>query len=122
MDPSRSTIDEYIIDLVVFINQLVVPVLFSLALLFFLINVTRYFIIGNDRGPDREKAARLALYGLLAFVLMVGVWGIVNLIVSGLGLGDANPITPDYFWRGGDGSGVPTLPNDPISPTLPPVQ
>ena len=34
---------------------------------------------------EKEKGKDLAIYAIVAFVLMVSIWGIVNLIAGGLG-------------------------------------
>src|SRR3990167_588574 len=82
-----------------FLNSTLVPLLFALAFLFFLINATRYFIIGGDKEDARKKAKSLALWGIIAFVLMVSIWGIVNLLVSGLGIGKNITPCPDFICR-----------------------
>lgn len=79
-----------------FLNLIIVPLIFALAFLFFLWNATRYFIIGQGSDESKEKAKRLALYGILAFVIMVSIWGIVNLLVGGLGFDRTSIICPDY--------------------------
>lgn len=80
-----------------FFNRTIIPLIFGIALLFFLWNIVRYFIIGGANEADRERARKLALWSILAFVLMVSVWGIVNLLVTGLEFGGNNGICPDYL-------------------------
>lgn len=62
------------------------PFILALALLFFLWGVFQYFIFGADDEDKREKAKHVMIYGLAGLVLMVAVWGIVNLLVSILGV------------------------------------
>lgn len=80
-----------------FINNVIIPLLFSIALLFFLVNAARYFIIGGGDSDSQAKAKLLALYGIGAFVFLVSIWGIVNMIVSGLGFDDTRARCPDYL-------------------------
>ncbi len=82
---------------IVFINSTVVPLLFALAFLFFLVNITRYFIIGGGNEEGRKKARLLALWGIIAFVVMVSIWGIVSLFLSTFGSYGKRtaPICPD---------------------------
>ena len=94
-----------------FLNSTLVPLLFALAFLFFLINATRHFIIGGDKEDARKKAKSLARWGIIAFVLMVSIWGIVNLLVNGFGIDNSGPICPDFLTgTSGPGSNCLTPP------------
>ena len=79
-----------------FLNNSIVPFLLALAGVIFLWNVTRYFIFQGDSEEGQTKARSLALWSIIAFVIMVSMWGIVNLIVDGIGI-DGRSITPDYI-------------------------
>ena len=93
-------IQEFILDILFFINETLIPFIIAIAFLVFIWNVARYFIIGGANDQDREKAKRLALYGILAFVIIVSLWGIVNVVVGGLGFNREQPLEPDYVERG----------------------
>ena len=71
-----------------FINNILIPFVFALALLVFIWGAFRYFIYGGDNEENRKEGSKLMIYGIVGFVLMVSVFGIVNLIVDGLGLDD----------------------------------
>jgi succinate dehydrogenase/fumarate reductase cytochrome b subunit len=94
---AATSVQSFLGDTVLFINGKVVPFLFALAFLFFLWNAFRYFILGGDQEAEREKARKFALWGLIAFVLLVSIWGIVNLLVSGFGINNGGPVCPDYL-------------------------
>ncbi len=79
-----------------FLNTTIIPLLMAIAFLVFIWNIARYFIIGGANEESQEKARSLALWGIAAFVVMISLWGIVNLFVNGLGLKN-DPITPDYM-------------------------
>ncbi len=81
-----------------FIQTIIIPVLFGIAFLFFLINTVRFFIIGADNEEARSKAKTSTLYGLAAFVFLISIWAIIGMILEGLDLGrDTNPPCPDYI-------------------------
>lgn len=96
-----GSLQEFIIAISVFINNVLIPLLFGIALLFFLYNTFRFFILGASETEAKENAKRLALYGILGFVFLVSIWGIVNLLVSGLGFQNDQALRPDYFPSGG---------------------
>lgn len=79
-----------------FIGSTLIPLLFTLAFLFFVINVIRYFVIGGSNEEAQESAKSLAIYGVGAFVFLIIFWGIVNLITSSIGLGNCAQPTSDY--------------------------
>ena len=85
-----------------FLTGTIIPFLLVIATLFFVWNVTRYFIIGGANQEAQEKARSFALWGILAFVFIVSLWGIVMLVVNGLGL-DNRSIAPDYMCENGLG-------------------
>ena len=91
----------YIIRIGYFINYVLLPLLFGIALLVFLYNIVRYFI-NSANVEEREKASRAAIYGIAAFVFLVSIWGIVNLFVSGRGFDQQEALCPDYLgsWCG----------------------
>jgi len=101
-EPGKDSVQGYILLILQFINWTLIPLLFSIALLFFLINAARYFILEGDSDGGREKAKTLALYGIGAFVFLVSIWGIVNMLVFGLGIGNDEAMCPDYLenWCG----------------------
>jgi hypothetical protein len=85
-----------LVNLIVFFNDYVIPLLLGLAFLFFVWNAVRFFILGGAQEEGREKAKMLALYGIGAFVFIASIWGIVNLLIGGLGFSNNQAITPDY--------------------------
>lgn len=84
-------------NILTFLNGVIVPFLMAVAFFVFLWNATRYFIIGGANEDDQEKARSLATWGIMAFVVITSLWGIVNLLVVGLGWNKESPVTPDYL-------------------------
>ena len=71
-----------------FLNQVVIPFIFAIALVVFIWGAFRYFVLGGDDPEKRKEGSKLMIYGIVGFVLMISVFGIVNLIANGLGLTD----------------------------------
>jgi len=90
-------LQEFITGATSFIGNVVLPMLFAVALLFFVWNAFKFFILEADNKDAKDKARDMALYGIGAFVLLVSIWGVVNLLISGLGLNQNSYVQPDYF-------------------------
>ena len=68
------------------INGIFVPVLFAIAFLTFLWGVYNYFILGATEEESRSKGKQFVLWGLIGFVVILSVWGLVNIVQSTFGL------------------------------------
>lgn len=101
-----SGIQDLLIGILFFINFSVLPFLMGLAFLFFIWNMARYFIIQSESDKGHEKAKRNALYGILGFVVIASIWGVVNILTYGLGFSQ-DRIRPDYFYIAPDRSQYP---------------
>lgn len=74
-----------------FINDTLIPLLFAVALLFFLYGMFTYFISGVNNLDKKEDGKTYIIWSIIGFVLMVSIWGIVNVLANGLGLDDDGP-------------------------------
>lgn len=82
---SLRTFTDGIVD---FANTSVVPLFYALAFLVFLVGMVRYFFL--EQGEEgREKGKQLMLWGIIGFVVMFSVWGIVNLFLNTFGVSGA---------------------------------
>lgn len=68
------------------INTVIVPVIFTLALLVFVWGIVKYFIIDAGQDEARAKGKEFALWGIIGMVVLFGIWGFVNLMLSTLGI------------------------------------
>jgi len=102
-------IQDYVSGLLTFIGNVLVPFLLGVAFLFFAINVIRFFVIESTSEDGREKAKALAIYGVLAFVIIIIFWGVVNLLADSFAFSGKAAPTPDYIERG-NGGGAPAEP------------
>ena len=75
-----------------FINNILIPLVFAVALLVFLWGMFKYFILGGGNDDSRSEGRQLMLYSVVGFVLMVSIFGIVNLVANGLGFSDDEEI------------------------------
>ncbi|MCX6786600.1 MAG: pilin [Candidatus Kaiserbacteria bacterium] len=72
------------------INGILVPVLISIAFIVFLWGIYNYFIKGADNEEARKTGKTFALYGIIGFVVLFSVWGIVQIFMGTLGLTAGN--------------------------------
>lgn len=79
-------------DFIEFINFTLVPLIFALAFLLFLWGMFKYFFWGGGEEEKREEGKQLMLWAIIAFLLMVSIWGIVNVLSGGFGFDDPDLI------------------------------
>ena len=71
------------------LNTIVVPVIFSLAFLVFIWGVVSHFFLYGGNETKREEGRQFILWGVIGMVLLFSVWGIVNILLSTLGIAPA---------------------------------
>lgn len=79
-----ASLKEFTAGIVTFVNTSVVPLIYAIAFLVFIIGMVRFFFIEGEEA--RQKGKQLMLWGIIAFVVMFSVWGIVNLLLATLGV------------------------------------
>jgi uncharacterized membrane protein HdeD (DUF308 family) len=71
------------------INNQVIPLLFAIALLYFLIGVIRYVISGDP--TKKEGAKGMMIYGIIGLAVMSAIWGLVAILSNTIGGGTVTP-------------------------------
>ena len=80
------------------INNILVPVIFAIAFIVFLYGVASKYIFSHGDAEKVAEGHRLILWGLIGFVVMVSLWGLVNVVANTFGLAGAyTPPTPIYY-------------------------
>ena len=92
-----SYITPYSNGIINIINGIFVPVLFALAFIVFLWGVFKYFILGAANEDDRKEGRQFVLWGVIGFVVILSIWGIVNLLMGTLGLSAGTAPAPPTF-------------------------
>lgn len=92
-----ATLQQYLISIIAFIGDTIVPFLFAFAIFFLIWNILRYFILSHGDEKGVEKGKNAVLWGVIALVVLIAFWGIINLLVDAVGLGNAGYICPDYL-------------------------
>lgn len=92
------------------INNLLVPLLMAVAFIVFLFGVYKYFIQGAADETSRTDGKQFTLWGVIGFVVILSLWGIVNLVMGTFGLSSTSSAPPPpTIWGstnlGGNGGG-----------------
>jgi O-antigen/teichoic acid export membrane protein len=83
-EASKSTFSGLVDNVENVIVGIVIPILFSLALMYFLIGVSRYIKKAEDQA-ERTKARQMILWGLIFITAMVSVWTLVSIVSGTIG-------------------------------------
>ncbi len=67
----------------------IIPALMTLGLLYFIWGVVIYMIAGGEEA--KTKGRDQIIYGLIGLAVIVGVWGLVNIVTRTFGLSSASP-------------------------------
>lgn len=78
-----KSLKEFTADIVLLVNNSIVPLIYALAFLFFIIGMVRFFFLG-DSEENRQKGKSFMIWGIITFVVMFSVWGIVRLLMTAL--------------------------------------
>ncbi len=95
-------LQQYIPSFMTFVNSTIIPFMLGIAFLIVVVNIVKYFVVQGTSEEGREKAKSYILYSVMAFVLILIFWGIINIIVNTSDLtGEDMPI-PDYATEYGE--------------------
>ena len=93
--PNTSALTGYTSALTEFINTALVPTLVAIAFILFLYGVADAYILHPGDETKLKEGHQYILWGVIGFVVIFSVWGLVNLVASTLGLqGGEAPPTP----------------------------
>ncbi len=97
-----TTITSLIVDIGGIIKA-IIPVLLSLAVVYFIWGVTKYIVADSDEG--KKKGKDTMIYGIIGLTVIFGLWGIINFLITDI--------------LGGQGT-LPTMPAASCSAVPPP--
>ncbi len=95
---SQGDISGVACNILFIINSVLVPVLFALAFIIFLYGVAKTYIFSGGDEEGRKAGHQLILWGIIGFVVMISIWGLVNVVANTFGLsGSSAPILPTSY-------------------------
>ncbi|MCR4333901.1 MAG: hypothetical protein NUV60_02740 [Patescibacteria group bacterium] len=100
-------------NIIYLINSVLVPLLFAVAFIVFLYGIAKAYIFSHGNADAVKQGHQTILWGLIAFAVMISIWGLVNVVANTFGLSGAYaPPTPSsvspYSSGGGYGQQQPT--------------
>jgi hypothetical protein len=94
---SFDSILDILIWLKCIIGAAIIPLIFTLAFLFFLWGMVMY-IRGSDDVKKREESKKFIYWGIIGLTVMISVWGIVKIVNTTFGFGNTVPtLQTDYL-------------------------
>lgn len=80
------------------INSVLVPLLFAVAFITFLYGIVKTYIFSHGEAAEVSEGHKLVLWGVIGFVVMISLWGLVNVVAVTFGLaGVSAPPTPTSY-------------------------
>lgn len=102
--------------LLVFITSFInatIPVLISIAVLFFIWGVVQYVASGDD-AELRKKSRNKIIWGIVSIAIILSAWGLVNIITNSLGLSTTSQVPQIQTTTTGSTTIVPITASTPI--------
>jgi hypothetical protein len=80
------------------INSVLVPLLFAIAFITFIYGIASAYILSNGNEEKVKAGHKLILWGLIGFVVMISLWGLVYVVSNTFGLaGVGAPMPPTSY-------------------------
>ena len=73
-----------LVDLFIGLLSLIIPLIFTLALLFIIWKIVDSWILNSDNTTKVDEGKQYALWGVLVLVVMSAIWGILALLRSSI--------------------------------------
>lgn len=67
-------------------NTVLVPIIIALSFAAFVWGIVNNYFIHGAEDASRTKGSKLILWGIIGLVVIFSVWGIVNIMLSTLGV------------------------------------
>ncbi len=73
-----------LVDIFIGFISLIIPLLFAVTFLYIAWGIINAWIIHSDDPTSIEKGKQLAITGVIALVIMSGIWGILKILQNSL--------------------------------------
>ncbi len=89
LNTNSGTIQNVLCKVGDFLNA-AIPIVIVLAVLYFIWGVISYVIAGDEE--KKSSARSVMIYGIVGLAVIVGVWGLVNLLLDSFGVGNVQNV------------------------------
>lgn len=79
---NKAQVTSYSDSIIGIIENILVPLLFAIAFLYFVYGVYKYFILGADNDSERATGRQFVIWSLIGFAVIVSVWGLVQILLD----------------------------------------
>ncbi len=89
-----SSFKNFVNSLIGFIESTIIPILITVAVLFFVYNVTMFIFRADDKA-QREKMKQYMIWSVIALFLIFSLWGIIAILRNTVGVRNPLPLFPE---------------------------
>lgn len=68
----------------------VIPIVITLAIIYFIWGVVQYVISGDE--DSKAKGRNMIIYGIIGIAVIIGVWGLANLLLGSFGVSSTTTV------------------------------
>lgn len=68
------------------IRNYILPLLFTGAMIFFIIGIIRLFLVEGDNQAKRAEGRKFMLWGLVSMFVIFAIWGILGVVFNTFGI------------------------------------
>lgn len=91
-----TKITPYTNGIITLINNVLVPLLFAIALITFVWGVYKYFILGAAEEKSRADGRQFVMWGIIGFVVILSLWALVTVVKDTFNLTGTTPTPPTF--------------------------
>ena len=109
----KLTLDKLVTDIIGKLAGYFITLVAAASVLVFIWGITKYIFRG-DSEAERDKGKKIMIWGIIGFVVMFGVWGILAIMGETIGI---NAVVPQFKTTNTAPSSAPSAPAP--KPSLP---
>lgn len=95
------------------INNYIVPVIFAVAFVVFILGIYRFFIYHGGNSEKVAEGRKFVVWSILGFILMFSIWGLINIFMNTLGFSSSTrPAFPTFGAPATTGAANTTAPTN----------
>jgi len=95
-DDTAAGVGNLVENTIIIINDYLTPFVLGLAFLVFIWGVFKFFVLGGSDEEKQKEGKSLMIYAIIGFVVIISFYGIVNLVLGGLGLTNSTEDFVDF--------------------------